>query len=554
MGATGVPTVPLVVRDSPELRRVVALPRREWSPDEAGGCARWYSSRLTSSGTLRPVQGVALHELATFSAPQGLILSARVGAGKTLVSLLAGTVTRALRPLLLIPAHLREKTIRDAAVLRAQGWRITVPRIVSYQELAREDRADLLDTYQPDLIVADEAHYLRHRSSGCTKRVGRYLKRHQECRFIAMSGTLVRNRLADYAHLAAWALRDAVPLPRNWDDLEEWGYALDDRVDSRYELGPLVSLYGPREWALHRGGDPLGAARCALRRRCTETFGWVATTDSIDVGLEVRVEDTVQGELVGHLRRLEDAWELPDGTPLESPLDVWRASREVALGFWYQWDPSPPREWSTPRREWCRAVREVLGHSRSLDTPAQVATAVDDGRYPALVEPLARWRAVRDTYTPTTVTRWLSPWAVDRVMAWLREGPGLAWIEHGALARALEERGVRVYGSGGMASDGRYVDDERGACAVSVRANSSGRNLQTHSRNLVVSPPASGETWEQLLGRTHRDGQMSDVVTCDVWLPSPCHRRAWATALGEARYAEQTTGQVQKLTSATILP
>jgi hypothetical protein len=87
-------------------------------------------------------------------------------------------------------------------------------QIVPYSILSQPGRADLLEELRPDLIMADEAHYLRHRTSTRTKRVLRYLGNHDECTFLAVSGTLTSRKLEDYAHLAEGALADNSPVVR----------------------------------------------------------------------------------------------------------------------------------------------------------------------------------------------------------------------------------------------------------------------------------------------------------------------------------------------------
>jgi hypothetical protein len=97
------------------------------------------------------------------------------------------------------------------------------------------------------------------------------------------------------------------------------------------------------------------------------------------------------------------------------------------------------------------------------------------------------------------------------------------------------------------------IEDETETCIVSISANSEGRNLQQFSKNLVVAIPPGGNRWEQLLGRTHRDGQMADEVS--VSLPLICYENwnVFRDARREAEYIEHTTKQIQKLNFADVL-
>jgi hypothetical protein len=76
--------------------------------------------------------------------------------------------------------------------------------------------------------------------------------------------------------------------------------------------------------------------------------------------------------------------------------------------------------------------------------------------------------------------------------------------------------------------------------------------LQRWSRNLVVAPPTSGKAWEQLLGRTHREGQQADEVSFEVFLPIQELKDCFERARADAKYLEETYGNRQKLNYADI--
>jgi hypothetical protein len=58
---------------------------------------------------------------------------------------------------------------------------------------------------------------------------------------------------------------------------------------------------------------------------------------------------------------------------------------------------------------------------------------------------------------------------------------------------------------------------------------------------------------EQLLGRTHRDGQTADEVTADIVVSSAEHVLAFDQAKRDARFLEDLTGQNQKLLFADVV-
>jgi hypothetical protein len=55
-----------------------------------------------------------------------------------------------------------------------------------------------------------------------------------------------------------------------------------------------------------------------------------------------------------------------------------------------------------------------------------------------------------------------------------------------------------------------HIENHRGPAIASVSSCSTGHNLQHHNKNLVISVP-SPIVLEQLISRTHRDGQEQPV-------------------------------------------
>jgi hypothetical protein len=524
------------VQDSPDVRRVAALPRREWAPDQAALLAERMTAALRTPGgswTLRPVQAVALAELAQ---GPGALLPIRVGGGKTLISLLAGTVTGARRPLLLLPAHLREKTLREYSELR-EHWRLPgYVRIESYQQLSTAASATMLEDYAPDLLICDEAHYLKNPKAACTRRVRRYMEAAgPDCRFVAMSGTITKRSIKDFAHLALWALHTGSPAPTHYRAIEEWSLALDAKVPDGRRLDP---------GALARLGR--------FRDRLVQTPGVVATQEA-----PLPIPLVIRGELLEvppvcerALAQLRETWETPDGHPLTDGISAWRHAQELALGFYYRWNPRPPDWWLLPRKAWAGTCREVLAtNRRNLDTEYQVVLAVRDGFYPHAREVLDAWHSVRDRFEPNVEPVWLSDHAVNRIASWMAEGPGIVWTAHRALGHRF---GALYYGAEGLNSEGRPIESHppNVPLVASVAANGTGRNLQAWNRNLIASAPPSGSTWEQLLGRTHREGQRAPEVSADVLLGCVESLDGFWRAVDDAAYAEEVTGQAQKLTHA----
>jgi hypothetical protein len=175
------------------------------------------------------------------------------------------------------------------------------------------------------------------------------------------------------------------------------------------------------------------------------------------------------------------------------------------------------------------------------------------------IDVYAEWVRIRDTFEPKTEAVWLDRTTLDVCAKWLHDGlrhergPGVCWVEHRAFGEMLEAvSGFPYYGQGGFAKDGSSIEDEKGPCIASIRANGEGRNLQRYSRALVASCPPSGATLEQLLGRHHRYGQEADEVTFEFILACREQLEGFHKAIADARYIQDTTGVSQKLLCSDI--
>ncbi len=603
------------VQDTAELRRIAEIPRRVWHPADARSIAdRWTDALARPSRTdcddkcvcggsgtmtLKPIQGVALSEIAQYN---GGLFPIRVGGGKTLITLLASRVLpHVKRPLLLLPAHLIEKTEREKRLYR-RHWQLSAfLRVESYQLLSRVSGATLLEEYKPDLILADEAHMLKNTTAACTKRLGRYLKAAATedppgVPLVILSGTFTKRSVKDFAHLSAWSLRglSPIPLPKYWSVLDEWSRALDVNVAEHRRMSP-----GAMETLQESPDENI---RVAYQRRLVQTPGVVATQEGpLPIGLKITSHVVPIDPVVRKAyETLRQDWTTPDDWPIEDGVAMWRHARELSSGFYSVWDPRPPDAWRDARREWAQAAREVIAHNqRRIDTELQARLAVDDtpGRwvertrlgcecdepghdgccmecgaapetvriwirpspslYPWALPALRRWQAIAPTFEPNAVPVWISDRTVQWVAKWAETAPGLIWTERPAFGQRLAAlTGMPYYANLGIdAETGRSLeshDPADGSCVVSIEANSVGRNLQRWNRNLITDVQPNGAKWEQLLARSHRDGQKAEEVTADVLFGCIEDVDGFWRAVRDSQYAEDMTGQAQKLTHADL--
>lgn len=630
------------VQGTREYQRVRDLPRRQ--PVLSEDDVRQISSRLqTQDGTmdLRPVQALALHDLGDTGGLSGPI---RVGGGKTLISLLAPNVLGLRRPLLLLPASLVAKTEAERAVLM-RHWQIPRNiRIQSYEGLGRAACANFLNLYNPDGIIADEAHRLKNRRAACTRRVVRFMKEHPDTKFIAMSGTFMKHSLRDFGHLMAWSLGEGAPIPLEEGELDEWADALDEKVNPLTRIKPGVL------------GADLTSARKWFQGRLVETPGVVTTQgDGVVCSLYVRAMDyDVNTATEANFAKLRGEWCTPDGWALAQAVDVWRHARELALGLHYIWFddrrfrecltkiqnkgrlpiangvckrvteflrqimnesvedrkdsvrsvgsevtrsegsrlittieqgkyedffaglvtcPShvsetllkvcpelsdifeelrrasrPPDAWLDARKAWAKFARDTIKNSDHLDSELMVVNACDRGDLDD--ELLLAWRAVKDSFEKHSKPVWHDDGALVACERWMNENPGIVWCEHIFFAEELSRRtGAPYFAAGGLDRQGNAIERENGRRPViaSVASCGTGRNLQMFSRNLITSCPTGADQAEQLLGRTHRDGQESDEVTFDILLGCAEHWCAFDKARKDAQMHQDVLGQPQKL-------
>lgn len=524
------------IHDSDDLTRIRSLPRRADADELVDVMTR--ALALHGGVRLRVPQATALRELFEV---RGLFAPMRVGSGKTLVTLLAPTLLGSERPVLMLPASLRNKTRREFAVY-ARDWKVRLPRLVSYQEMGRPDREfRLLEPgYRPDLLLLDEAHWLRNTDSAVTRRVKRAIELLHPVVGV-LSGTLITDKLLDYWHLARWALGPAAPVPDSESEAGRWGQAIDRDVGmlKRLGLGALESLPGGfHAWFRgSRGVVPTPGRDCDA---AIEISWWRPELPEFLLRTILEVQESgirPDGELL-------DEFELPD------------VLCQLALGFYYVWSPMPPDWWLVPRRAWLQYVRDVLAeHLVGFDSPSMVAVALDQMRRGnrAPLPPHAQqgaafqaaWREVKDRFTPNPVPVWLSLEPLEQAA---RCEPGtLLWTRYRASGYALERMGIPYY-PGGTDPEGAKPGS---TIALSIASHGTGRNLQAWHRARVLTPPANADAWEQMIGREHREGQKSDTVYVEVPGIIDYHHDVIDRVLTQARNTSNASGFSMKLVDAT---
>lgn len=551
---------------SEDLKRVCELSRRVATRERAAADAAMLTPLLqtpkgkAAGAHLLPWQGFGLRE---FYENQGAYLQLPVGNGKTLISKEAGYVADAERPVLVVPSSLYDKTNHEFAEYN-EHWRSDAPvKIVKTHELTQEPNVDYLGTRLcADLYIIDECDVLMNPEGSATVRLDRDICA-RNVPVLCMTGTGTRNEIENFSHFIIWALGDKAPLPRDPDELEAWGLALNAKTGRKkpYGVGALVDLIEltPAEIldALPKGEARLTAqaeARLKFRKRLCETPGVVIVDDEQCLQpLTIRKHYAPSDKALDvHFNTLRRAQKAPNGLSCEDPLAYYQTDMQVGCGLTLELTPRPPVEWYEAHREYAQFCRQKIRRSRHTTRPLDTELAVRK-RYPD--EKCVRdWLRIKDAHPYESVPRWLSGSVIEWAARWVKEHRGLVWCEHNAFGEMLSEvTGLHYYGAGGVNRHGAAIEraDVTQGAILSVRANLRGRNLQGWNHNLVIGWPQSARYAEQLLGRTHRYGQKRPVFV-DVLLLSGMTEYAFRACMREAQFVLFTQGQRQKLLRADI--
>lgn len=581
------PTQTNAPRESEDLRRILALPRRP--PVEAGsvtaralvvhqtrkfaraetrGCA-CVKRRGYCITTLRFEQAWALYEM---HARRGLLGSIGVGVGKTVINLLAplaipdckvavllcppGVVQQAVVEYELLSEHFEVSSLIVHHPVKLDGnenreYSRLLPgkpvlHIVPYSRLSRPDSTTLLDRLAPDLIIADEAHKLSDRKTTTTTRWLRCMERAKQIpRFVAYSGSLMQGSIREFDHLSTLALGEYSPLPVDPHEGALWAGVVDP-VPIPALPGAMAQLCAPGEHV-----------RKALRRRITETQGFITTVEpSADVPLHTRADTTLETpdnvqELITTVERTS---ERPDGELLCTPLERYECTMQLVSGFFYRWiyPRKEPEEliktWFERRKAWRQEVRWFLDDNSAEHLDSEYLAmqaglrglgAIEANRKLPSWQPvqLLPWLEIKDLVQPKTKAVRVSDFFVQHLAKIAHAQKQIVWYDQQELGEWLAQvSGLERFGGGPHAP--AQIAQVRGdrSIIVSIGAHGTGRDgLQYRfDRQYVATPPPGSRIWEQLMGRLHRQGQ-----TRAVWTAYAAHhaalRDSFARALDRAK-------------------
>ena len=514
-----------------------------------------YLKKPEGKQQLRPIQNEMLWQAID---RKGLLGFVACGEGKTLVSMLLPTVLRAERPLLLLPAFMITQHLSDRESYGLH-WDLKAMKVLSYETLSSPKRLKELEDYAPDLIICDEAHCLRNLKSARVRRLDNYMLKFTPM-FCALSGTLVARSISDYSHLASWALGVYSPIPRVAQIVQEWCLSIEDGLPSK--LVSDIVKGGSKDEYLKRlqrskgivitKSQEVGASLVLNKEKITmpnslkKSIAIAMSTNDI-VSATNEILDTDQLEA---MFQSSDLWTPKDAFLLR----VWG---QISCGFVYTWDwenREVDSEWIEYKRAWGRSAFQMLERS-SIDSISLISQYAETPQAPkGLAIAWQNWKRVKDREPPKTKAIWLDEYLIEYVKKWTIEQaePVLIWCAYAALAHKLKEAlNCELYGAGD--EDAKRLDTNKHiahTAIMSIQAHGTGKNLQSWHNQIIVHPLAHPSTWEQLLARTHRPGQMADEVHMSI-LNMGLFAKSFNKALRDAQYIQDTTGQKQRLIYAT---
>lgn len=554
--------LPPIVECCEDLDRILALPQRVWQDDPrldqiVARMTAWLRTPIGTQ-TLQPEQAYALMELYDY---RGLISPILPGGGKTLISFLAGTVLGATRVTLVIPGGLRQKTIRDLH-RDAKHWRVhQYLDIKSYQELGRKTGLAKLLKYAPQVLILDEAHYIKDFKAAVTATVREFCRMSPDTIVIVLSASLINRGLRDCWVSTRLALKQRAPVPLKLRAFLQWSAALDRSRDANIKIipGPLGGLVADTL----ENVDLTTQAQDAFGKRYTRTPGVVCSLGKAPpYGLEINAYPIeCPPQIQGILRTARETGLTPSGDILAGPLDVHRFEQQLENGFYYRFDPPPPPVWRAARSAWQRAAQDMIRCSRRIfsEGAARARVQAHPEDYPEQAQALQMWLELLPMYDPEAhrVPMWVHDHTIVRALEWSQndsKGRGLIWVRERELGLELSRRGLPYYADKGLEVKTRqYIADARHTCAVSTQSNAEGRDgLQYHfDRNYMLSVPTTGLKFEQLLGRVHRFGFTGDTVYVEIPYATAGKRAALVSAIIDAGITRRAMQVPPKLLSAT---
>jgi hypothetical protein len=487
-----------------------------------------------------------------------------------------------------------------------KDWTRRVPNepvlhVMAHSMISLPQYSTFLEDLNPHAILIDEIDAFSALGSSRTLRLDRFLDENPGKLFAGWTGSLWDKSFTECAHLFAYAFGDKSSLPTDDKIMEDWCRCLD-AVDFPCKPGALMQFVEDQD----EGEDDIERVRSAIRRRLSDTLGFIVSgsAEVFVMGADgVLTDRLVQLEIEEHhVEKIPDIvqegltlvrnWERPDmlagsrrNDPILDPLMQSKYAREVACGMFYRYKfprgeaPEVIDEYFAAKKDFFSELREERAKGqRKMDSVKLCEDAakrywgdipmgtvdtvkgrdgqmrqVDNRDAPLWKsEAWPRWRDVMDTVEPEQEACRLHPFMAEAAAQWGLDNRGLVWytmVEMGVWISELS--GLPVH-DGGAGAGRRIIEAARNqgtSLVASIKSHGRGRNGLQHnfSKQFVLNTLSSNKLWEQLIGRAHRNGQKSDVVSTVVCLHTPELKKSFDQALRRSDRVEDYFTQRQKL-------
>lgn len=589
--------------NSPTAEAMVELEMSKYARDNPNCRCKEIDPRRECIKRLLPAQAWMLREI---SLNQGLLAHMSVGAGKTVCNILGSlALTDVKQVLLLIPPSLRDQIQHDYQMI-SQHFHVpgfilhigdekplyptgAIPgrptlHCLPYSRMSMPEESNFIPNLGPDAIISDECDSIRSMTSSRGMRIAKWFaggdtpeekQKRMSTKFLGWTGSLTDHSITEFNFLALFALRDKSPLPLDPNVVIEWGRCLDATTNPS-PPGELLKFCSPGEDVRH-----------AFRRRLSETPGFIiANVTDIEItgggglvqnDIREKVAPPLPAIIVQALAMVRSGvrpdtlipnpkYEIFDDEELEDALAIARAAQEVSVGVLYF--PTFPhgeeqwliKEWFKHRRAYNREVREKsLEGNTYLDSAMLCEHAAmrhwgdhpkrdDRPDWHSMAWP--GWRDIKDKVKPVMESCVLDDFIAQDAVEWASERVGIVWYNMRALATRMQElSGMPVHDGGSKGGERLRAEKGNRSIICSIKSNGRGRDGMQHvfDRQLIVNSMASATGFEQLLGRMHRRGQRSGLVSTEIYLHTPELRKSLDQAIRRSRYVRDILGADQKL-------
>lgn len=336
--------------------------------------------------------------------------------------------------------------------------------------------------------------------------------------------------------------------------------------------------------------EDVAGFRRAYKYRLISSPGVHATSDN-EIGCSLflanaPVQDHEECDGFGRLRELidqvEGAWLTPNMDEIEHAIHKYKWLFELSAGFYNEltWPDEKKleergipavrleasKQWHALSQQYARELREWLEeHSfAGCDTPLLVASYMaQKGAPPHGAAMHDAWQDMHAADFDGRIERdgravRVCDYKIKHALEWAKQLPkgegGIVWYFHQEVGRWLADEfhaaGINyLHAPAGEEHNENIIETANADKVVlaSLKAHGVGKNLQHFQHQIFVQWLRDASKAEQALGRTHRNGQLADllvVVTTNTLEFDKCN---FAACLNDALYISQTTGVRQKL-------